>query len=388
MIDATNTKGMNDGLQIDLLHLDAPHPGMQYYGWLLSDLDKFEGVPVSLGPMLAQAGVAHVRFVDSGHTDLLAQASRFLITEESASLAPASPSSDRSTWRYYAALPQQPGQVSMDGMRLSFLDHLRHLLVDDPDLASLSAHGGLAFWATENTRKILEWANAARGTGVPQSPDLMHRLFIRILDYLDGTSSVQQDLPAHTPFLADQLGGHFGLLTLDANASPAGYLQEIAMHLEGMVSCPGATDSERTLAGKLDTALSQTRNSLNQARQDSIKLVNTPEDQLQSPESTDLLDDLVLQANNAYIGLYDPQTGNRTQGITWITDQLQYLATFEVKPYTPGQSSSSQPSMNQTPASGQMPAGSQTPTMKQTPVSGQMPSGGQMPTPQATAKKM
>jgi len=77
---------------------------------------------------------------------------------------------------------------------------------------------------------------------------------------------VQQDLPhAHSPFLADQPGGYFGLLTLDANANQPGYLQAIAMHLEGMVSSPGATNAERTLAGKLDRALAQTRNSLNQA---------------------------------------------------------------------------------------------------------------------------
>jgi hypothetical protein len=167
----------------------------------------------------------------------------------------------------------------------------------------------------------------------------MHSQFIRILDYLDGASSVQQDLPADSPFLADQPASHFGLLTLDTMANPPGYLQAIAMHLEGMVSSPGATNSERTLAGKLDVALAQTRNTLNQVRQDAIKLVNTPLDQLQSAASTRILDNLVLQANNAYIGPYDSQTGHHLQGIVWITDQLQHMAVFEIKPYTSTQAS-------------------------------------------------
>jgi len=42
--------------------------------------------PVSLGPLLAQDGAVHIRYVDPAHVDLLAKTSRFLITEESASL--------------------------------------------------------------------------------------------------------------------------------------------------------------------------------------------------------------------------------------------------------------------------------------------------------------
>jgi len=72
----------------------------------------------SLGPLLAQDGaVSHSRYVDPAHVDLLAKTSRFLITEESASLVPVAPTSDHRAWRYYAELPQQPGQELMDGMR-------------------------------------------------------------------------------------------------------------------------------------------------------------------------------------------------------------------------------------------------------------------------------
>jgi hypothetical protein len=230
---------------------------------------------------------------------------------------------------------------------LSFLDHLRHLLVEDPDMANLGAHGGISLWTKDNIRKVLEWANAARGIGVPQNPDIMHRQFIRILDYLDGATYVKQDLPAKSPFLVDQVGGHFGLLTIHPNADPPGYLQEMAMHLEEMVSSPGTTSSERTLAEQIDAALSQVQANLDQARQDAIKLVNIPEGQLQSAASTNLLDDLVEQVNNSYTGLYDPQTGARTQGITWVCDQLQHLATYEVQSYAPGQSSMPTPPKQQ-----------------------------------------
>jgi len=97
------------------------------------------------------------------------------------------------------------------------------------------------------------------------------------------------------------------------------------MHLEGMVE-QSRSNQCRAYSGKENwiEPLAQTRNSLNQARQDAIKLVNTPLDQLQNPASTRLLDDLVLQANNAYIGLYDPQTGHMLQrkaSPSWLCGQ-------------------------------------------------------------------
>jgi len=51
-----------------------------------------------------------------------------------------------------------------------------------------------------------------------------------------------------------------------------------------------------------------------------------------------LLDDMVLQASNAYTGSTDPSTGQLKQGVVWIHQQLQSMATISIVSYVAGAS--------------------------------------------------
>ncbi len=52
-------------------------------------------------------------------------------------------------------LPDSKTQLAA-GQTYSLLDHLRHLLANDPDLVKLHLTGGLNTWAYRNTQKILQ----------------------------------------------------------------------------------------------------------------------------------------------------------------------------------------------------------------------------------------
>ncbi|MEO6891840.1 MAG: hypothetical protein ABI456_19745, partial [Ktedonobacteraceae bacterium] len=216
----------------------------------------------------------------------------------------------------------------------SNLDHLRHLLALDPMIRMDSLNGGLNIWFFENTRKVLEWATAARGTG-PSQPQPMHRQFIRILDYLDGTNYVHLDVPPGTPIIADPHIARVPLLTIDPAASEdqSGYIHFLEMHLLGLTDSPKSTKKQRALAGQIDVDLNKVKANLEQVRQDAIKLVHMTDTQLLDPATLPLLDDLVSQANTAFVGQVDPVTGSRVGGATWIFDHMQQLAQLTVVQY-------------------------------------------------------
>ena len=101
-----------------------------------------------------------------------------------------------------------------DGRRL-LLNHLRHLLASDPTLNLLGMPGGLDIWLFRNTQKVLEWSGSARDDWSLQNTGLMHRQFIRILDYLDGLSYVQNDVPVDSPVLVNARLARVSLLEFD-----------------------------------------------------------------------------------------------------------------------------------------------------------------------------
>jgi len=265
----------------------------------------------------------------SNHSNLLATTSRFLITEQDANITVNIPSPDLATWRYYAELPQTPAP----GQTFSLIDHLRHLLASDPDLEKVPLHGGLNIWAYRNIQKILEWAGSARDDWSTKDFSSIHRWTVSILDYLDGATLVQQDVPAGTPILADPTISQVGLLELHAGQNPPGYLYHIALHLNGVLSSPGATQYQRNLATQINTGINNVNGWLQQERQDAIQLVHMNDAQLALPSSLNLLNDLVTQANNAYTGLTNPSTGQVQSGISQVHLNVERLATFAVKPY-------------------------------------------------------
>jgi eukaryotic-like serine/threonine-protein kinase len=321
----------NDEFQIDLQNIPNPQAGKSYCAWLLPDTSQSEAAPILLGTLAVNHGTVHFLYTgDSQHTNLLATTSRFLITEEAASITPSIPTPDLTAWRYYAKLPQTPAA----GQTYSLLDHLRHLLANDPDLAKLHLTGGLNIWAYRNTQKILQWATNARQDWSTKDFASLHRLVIGMLDYLDGSMQVQQDVPTGTPFIANPQFAQVGLLELHAGQQEPGYLYHIELHLNGVLASPGATQYQRNLAIQINAGINNVRGWLEQVRSDAIQLVHMDNAHLARSSSLTLLNDVVTQTHNAFMGRKDPATSQLQQGMAQVYLNVQQLATFSVKSYS------------------------------------------------------
>jgi len=196
--------------------------------------------------------------------------------------------------------------------------------------------GGLDIWLDRNAEKILEWSSAARDSRGPGATSSLHRQLIRVLDYLDGTASVSNsgDLPPGAPLLVDPTIGRIGLLELNQTQVLPGYLTHVDTHVQGLSNAPGHTQAQRELALKLDKALITDASLFQKVRQDAVKLVKMDATRLQSTTALSLLDDMVTNANTAYTGQFNPTTGGNINGIVWIHNELQSLATMPVMTLT------------------------------------------------------
>ena len=332
-----NITGICDGVTVDLQQLRTPAPGTMYYAWLLPDRNNLNGPTLRIGSFTPDKGKAYFSYTSQNHTNLFATESRFLVTEESASNPPLLPTANTSMWRYYAQIPETPSPD--DPNHFSDLDLLRHLLVNNPSmlLEKPPLQGGLGVWFFQNSRIILEWASTAYGAPTtPPNPALTHRSLIRILDVLDGVVYVHLDVPTGTPILADQYLTVKPLLSLDPSPmqqNPPGYIYEIELHLLALTIAPYAAKFQKTLAEKLNVALNQVQENLEQVRQDAKQLVQMTNAQLISSTGVPLLDDLLNHATTAFDGQFDPTTGSRQGGATWIFDHMQELAQLSVTNY-------------------------------------------------------
>jgi hypothetical protein len=59
---------------------------------------------------------------------------------------------------------------------------------------------------------------------------------------------------------------------------------------------------------------------------------------LQQPQTLNLIDDMIANANYAYTGQTDPNTGQMRQGVVWIHEHIQELAVLNVSKFTSFQS--------------------------------------------------
>jgi hypothetical protein len=329
-INENTSQGIADQVEIDLSNIPHEAAGKSYYAWLLND-DPVEGKALLLGQLQVSHGIVHFQYGgDQLHTNLLEVSNRFLVTEEDAGITPSTPSLDRSTWRYMAEFPQKPNPLDTVH-HFNLLNHLRHLLASDPTLKLLGMPGGLDIWLFRNAQKILEWSGSARDDWARQDTGLMHRHFIRILDYLDGSSYVQNDVPVDTPVLVNEHIARVSLLEFNVqHQEPPGFLYHIGLHLHGMVDSPGATAAQKRLAIQIDTAINKVQSLLEQVHMDAKKLVMMSDAQLLQPSTLSLLDDMTKHAQDAYIGQFDPETGEIQDGVTQIHYAIQRLAAMDV----------------------------------------------------------
>jgi serine/threonine protein kinase len=336
ILSLNSNEGIADGVQIELNNFPAAPSGQLYYAWLLPDsAANLQISPILLATIPASGGNVKLTYAGNAqHSDLLAIYSRFLITEESANPQPLSPSLDPSHWKYTAAFSQVPNPLdTLD--HFSLLDHLRHLLAQDPKLKAQGLTGGLDIWLFRNTEKLLEWAGSARDIQQQGGGDLVYRQLVRILDYLDGAQYVRTEpLRPGTPLYVDPTIARVALLEFDTqNQVPPGYLLHISNHLRNIINCPGITPDQKQLALQIATAINNVTGWLEAAHTDAEKLVQMDNTQLSQPAAIALFNDLFVQVNNAFVGQTDPNTNQVKEGVVQIHYEIQRLATFDITPY-------------------------------------------------------
>jgi hypothetical protein len=336
-LDPTGLAGLNDVVTVTLHGVQTPAAGHAFYAWLRPDQGQDEVRPILLGVLHPHAGQAKLTYSDPQHADLLATYSSFLVTEESAAIAPETPSLDSTTYRFQARIPAIP--VPGDVHHFSLLSHLRHLLAQDPDVEAIGLHGGLNLWLYRNSLSVVDEANSARDYWQGgRATAFMHRQVVRILDYLDGFGYVSMDVPLidpttgnETSFMIDRKLGAIGLLTFSQRQAVPGYLVHISLHLDGVINSPGVSPAQKALATSLDAVLTQVIAPLFQrVHDDAAILVKMNDAQLQTHAALSLLNDMATNANAAVAGPIDPATGNVGKGVTALHAAMQELATVTV----------------------------------------------------------
>ena len=335
-LNASGIESINDELLINLHNLQGLAPGKVYYAWLLRDKKEPLATPISLGMLPVKQGAVNELYAGvPQHTNLLAITSRFLITEENADSPPMSPAPDFSTVRYYGELAQEPDPN--DANHLSPLDHLRSLLAQNPSVAGQDHYSNLDIWLLEETGRVAEWANSARDYWNDKNTQLMRDQFLRILEYLDGDSDVQTDLPAGIVPLKIAPVALLGLPVLNVQTPLlADYLHQVSGHLSAIAQAPGTTQEQRVLITHITAEINSVRNWLEQVRLDARQLINMSDTQLLSPQALTVMDDMVTQAFHAYTGQPVPSTGEVQSGVVQIHNDIERLAAFDIQASTFG----------------------------------------------------
>jgi hypothetical protein len=349
-----NNQGLNDQVRIDLHNIPNPGSGKSYYAWLLGDENQTEVPWVLLGQLSVNRGDVHFLYPgDQAHTNLLNDMSRFLITEGDANTTPTNPSLDRSSWRYFAGIYQ--ALSPKDPNHFSLLDHLRHLLVQAPELKALGLPGGLGIWLMRNVQEISKWALSAKERWEIKNIAFIRQQLVNILYYLDGecTQADLQGVPPGTPTTPENGTiahiAHFALLNPCVQEEqeqadllkhvfqhvPHNYVDHMLFHLAGVIQSPGATPASHALAIQINTAVNNVKNWLGQVRLDAVQLLHMPDEQLTQLLAFEILGNLELQARSAFAGQTDPNTGNFQEGAVWIFDNIERLATLDVTAYSP-----------------------------------------------------
>lgn len=331
-VTGSTNQGIADQVLLDVHSLAPLPPGQGYYAWLLPDQAKTEQPVVSLGQLTVRDGVARQAYSDPQHSNLLAAMSQLLITAQPVTNPPPSfPTVETSTWRYIASIPQ----VRAPGQQYSLLDHLRHLLSDDPDLLERGLRGGLTIWLYRNVQDVLEWSISAQGSfhpGGAANTSAIREQVIRILNYLDGTSMPRAGAP-RVPVLVDPRKASVALLEFDPQQNPPGYVFHIPLHIRGVIASPGATQAQRVLADQLLSAINRVNGWLEAMYGDAVQLVVMSDAQLQGQKAQGLLDDMETNASSAFAGQTDPVTGDLRGGVQWLYQNIPGLATMQVTPY-------------------------------------------------------
>jgi hypothetical protein len=299
---------------------------------LLGDKRQNDPQIILLGKLQLNNGTAHLFYPgDTQHTSLLLTMSRVLVTEENTVFTPIAPSPNQSTWRYYSEFSSTPINAPDNTKKFSFLDHLRHLLAADPTLDELELPGGLNKWLYNNTSKVKEWVGSIRQQWEEtKDADFVRRQLGRALQFLDGNTFVYQDLPPGASLLVNERLARVGLINIAGpNQEPRAYLDHISHHLNGLLEAK-PTPAIRQKIDALITALGNVNQWLKQVQHDAQQLIKMSDDELIQPSTLAVINDMIANIDNAYSGQPDPSTNTMNEGVNWLHNQMQFLATLDI----------------------------------------------------------
>jgi serine/threonine protein kinase len=328
-LNSQNTAFINDGIQVHLSHVPNPAPGYRYYAWLQDHTGATTSI--FLGALQDHQGNVTLSYIDSQHRNLLAYVGSFLITEQSASIIPTHLSHNRKLWRYSALIPQAPSSID----HLSYLDHLRHLLVFEPAIEHSQVHYGLDFWLLNTIQELsTDTLEMRDGSNLGE----MRQSLVNIRSYLDGTcahqelSSTPESTTPANGTLADTTS--ISLLDCGQEAKHLGYMTRAAQELNAMVKAPGVPAQDVQRAAQMSRYLNTMQENLAQMRIDVLQLANLDDAHLKQAQV--LRNDLVNQANDVSGGRFDPGTQTLQPGIQQICNEITFLAHFDVSLYKTG----------------------------------------------------
>src|SRR5205807_2294099 len=314
-----NNQGIYDQVLIDLHNIAVPSAGKSYYAWLLGDSNQSDVPWIALRKLNVTQGKVHFLYPGNQmHTNLLIDFSRLLITQEDASAPSVNPLLDPKTWRYYGQIYQLPSPKDLN--HFSMLDHLRHLLVQAPELKVLGLPGGLSIWLLRNVEEILRWSVEAKDRF--RNTTAVRGLLSNILYYLDGECAPAdlQGAPTGTPLTPgnatlaqiarfalinpclQEQQEQASLLKQVFRATPHDYIDHTLFHLTGVIQSPGSSAQAKALTTQLNKAVSDMKVVLERLRQDAVQLVHMSNAQLQQPAALALAGDMAQQAQEAYAG--------------------------------------------------------------------------------------
>jgi len=303
-----------------------PAPGQRYYAWGQDHIGAASFI--FLGAMQDQQGNATLSYVDSQHRNLLAYVGSFLVTEQAASIIPDQPSRDKTQWRYVATLPHTLS--SSDHM--SYLDHLRHLLVFDPTLEHFQVHYGINFWLLNTVQEL---SIQTLEMGAQSNLQEVRQTVVNLLSSLDGPCAHQE--MSGTPESKMRANGviayapNISLLDCVQEANQQGYLTRAAYELNAMVNAPGVPVQDAVRAVQMSKALNELRGHLQQMRTEALQVARM--DDVHLLQNQILRNDLADQASDIISGGFDPATQTLQPGMKQICNEIAFLAHFDVVLY-------------------------------------------------------
>lgn len=324
-LSSQNTVGALDEVQIASQGIrDAPSD-QSYYVWLVTHDDSIPPVQWSL--TAHNGSLSPPTFISSQHQNLLTPLPYlFLITLQNGNTRV--PSFNANQRLYYAIIPQIKSPVD----HYSVVDHLNHLLTDDPNLDNLQMRFGLRYWLLKNTQALIPEMEGASSAWQNKDVQALRQHLVNTVYYLEGTACAPSDLrnlPSGVPVTPDtSIAQNVRASLLDCLQNSISILLHIETHMQGVVKAPGATSDQKTLAPHIQTELVQVRTWLEQLHQDALQLLQLSDTQLLQPSTQSQIAQMVTLAHAAYNG----QTTPPRAGVQQIGNDLQRLATFDILP--------------------------------------------------------